>query len=810
MVSLCFKMPGTPLLFIDTRSQDRPFGAVAEGVQAAAGILGLEVRRVLVASADDLAAVSSVAPLLVLFAPDAAPLFTLARRARSFWPDTPIVFLSPALRLLALRNELSIRGLFGDLYRTQDTAGPGLVEGLTTHIGAAQKRQALKITLQEINAELSRYRPDPPSIRGLLQSNQYLASLLVNVPDGIVFLDPQGIISMWNTGATALFGYDEQAAVGRSLKLLSCSGAGDPETDLMSVLAAAMDGKVVVRRDLRLCDAAGHCLDVDATLAEILDERKRRLGFSLFMRDVTARNRYQESLASERERLWVTLRSIGDGVITTDTSGRVTLLNPVAEALCGWSLAEALGRPLHEVFPIVSGSTAEPCADPVAQVLRTNTVVELSHNTVLIHRDGGRRAIADSGAPIRDAAGRITGVVLVFRDVTEKQRTEEALLRARQLESIGVLAGGIAHDFNNILTALFGNVSLIRLHTPPQSPVLSLLDQVDQAFYRARDLTQQLLTFAKGGAPIKRAGSFRDLVEETTRFLLHGTNAAVEFQWPDDFWVAEFDPGQMSQAVSNIILNAVQAMPGGGLIRITGFNVPRGREEMPLLKDGPYVRVSIKDQGPGIPEADRERVFHPYFSTKDSGTGLGLATTYSVLQRHGGQVAVGGDVGGGAVFDMYLPATHQGVVPSPQAGQMADPGSGYIVVMDDEEPVRKVCREILGHLGYQVEAVADGAALVALYAERVGQGRRPDAVIVDLTIPGGMDGREAAQQVLALDPHACLLVSSGYCTDPVVSDYKSYGFAGVVTKPYDIPEMAATLARVTRARHELRADGESV
>jgi CheY-like chemotaxis protein len=365
------------------------------------------------------------------------------------------------------------------------------------------------------------------------------------------------------------------------------------------------------------------------------------------------------------------------------------------------------------------------------------------------------------------------------------------------LESIGVLAGGIAHDFNNILTAIFGNVSLIRLHASSYPAIVPLLDQVDKGFFRAGDLTQQLLTFAKGGAPIKRVGSLRDLIEDTTRFLLHGTKVAVEFFWCDNFWVAEFDAGQMSQAISNIVLNAVQAMPGGGVVRVTGTNVTLGHDEVPLLAAGQYVRVSIQDEGPGIPEGDRGRIFHPYFTTKSSGTGLGLATTYSILGRHGGQVVVGGVVGKGAIFDVYLPATYVSIAAESREGRIMRHGAGYVIVMDDEEPVRKVCSEILTHLGYEVEIVADGASLVALYGERLAQGRRPHAVIVDLTIPGGMDGREAAQRILAIDHAARLLVSSGYCTDPVVSNYENYGFVGVVPKPYDIPEIAAVLARVT-------------
>ena len=794
-------MAGKVALFIDNRAGKRPADPLPGRVQAAAAACQVPFQRIFIESAEDLANTMSAAPLVVLLAPDVAPLFAMARRARSLWPDALIIFLAPALRLLVLQNELTVRGLFGDLYRVQDAESADLSDELADHIATAIRRHAQGATVEAINARLSRQTPQPTNVRRLLQSNQYLASVLLNAPDGIVFLDAHGTISLWNGGAVAMFGYDEDAAVGRPLDFLSCPGGARDTPTLLSVLAEVMDGHAAMRRDLSLCNAAGQRIDVDVTLAEVGDEGGRCLGFALFMRDVTARNRYQESLAAERERLLVTLRSIGDGVITTDTAGRVTLLNCVAETLCGWPLSDALGQPLSRVFRIVEERTLEPREDPVSRVLRTNAVIELATHATLIARDGSRRLIADSGAPIRDAAGCITGVVLVFRDVTEKQRIEDALLRARQLEAIGFLAGGIAHDFNNILTALFGNISLMRMHVPPDSPALALLEQADQAFYRARDLTQQLLTFAKGGAPVKRAGSLRALIEDTARFLLHGTKTVTSFTFADDLWSAEFDPGQMSQALSNILLNAIQAMPAGGTIVVGGSNVRLRPNEVPSLKEGPYVRLFIEDEGPGIPEADRERVFHPYFTTKESGTGLGLATAYSVVQRHGGHIGIGESCRG-ARFEIYLPAadTHPAhPMRERRAREEPDGGRGYVVIMDDEGPVRAVCVDILSHLGYESESVADGESLVSLYGMRFAEGRRPDAVIVDLTVPGGMDGREAARRILAIDRDACLLVSSGYCNDPVMSAYEDHGFVGMIAKPYDVGELAANLARVVRA-----------
>lgn len=784
-------MQKRPLVFFDTRPKRGPSNQVRE-IAAKAGV---ELKRIVVTSLEDVGDDPGFAPLLVLIAPDVTPLFGLARRARALWPDVPIVFMASTVRIRELRDEMMVRGVVGDLYSTLDCAALASPDGLARDIAIAQKRRSLQVTLSGINAALARKAPERPDMRRVLEFGHYLRSVLENAPDAVIFLDANGIISAWNRGATTVFGHREESVLGRPLDFLSCPTSVATEFSLTRALSVVMDGESTIRGDHCLCTSAQERVDVDATIAEIRDDDGQRLGFSVFARDITARKRYQELLEEARERLTVTLHSIGDGVITTDTDGLVTFLNPVAEALCGWPLTEAVGKPLMRVFDIVSEATRAPREDPVKKVLATGETVELANHTLLISRAGTERAIADSGAPIRDGNGRILGAVLVFRDVTEKQRIENALLRDRQLEAIGLLAGGIAHDFNNILTALFGNISLVRLHVQHDASIIGLLDQVDQAFYRARDLAQQLLTFAKGGAPIKKAGALREFLSETVKFLLHGTPVVARYELPDDLWAAEFDAAQMSQAFSNILLNAVQAMPKGGTITVAACNVRIASDELPPLQGGRYICVSIIDNGLGIPEADRERIFHPYFTTKESGTGLGLATTYSVIRRHGGHIVVRPNLDQGTCFDTYLPAAEKEVLvtSTPRPGPIS--GSGRILVMDDEEPVRKVCTEILRHLGYEVEAVADGCELVALYKDYLERGVRPDVVIVDLKVPGGMDGREAAVRIRALDAEARLLVSSGYSTDPIMADYRSHGFVGVIAKPYDIHELAATVRR---------------
>lgn len=496
----------------------------------------------------------------------------------------------------------------------------------------------------------------------------------------------------------------------------------------------------------------------------------------------------EAALAAERELLAVTLQSIGDGVIATDTEGRVAMLNAVAQELTGWNEADAVGRPLTEVFHIVNEKTRALCENPVAKVLETGAIVGLANHTALIARDDRERAIADSGAPIRGADGRIRGVVLVFRDVTEQQRLEGEALKAQKLESIGVLAGGIAHDFNNILTAILGNISLAKLYVG-ESQAATVLTHAEVACDHARDLTLQLLTFARGGAPIKQTASIAELVRETASFALRGASVNVRFEFAENLWATLIDRGQISQVIQNLVINASQAMPAGGQIVIRGDNVATAP---PSLAPGQYVRLTVSDHGVGILPEHLPRIFDPYFTTKQKGSGLGLATAYSIVQRHDGLITVESTPGKGTRFTVYLPAA---VEANPRAAAAAVAGSGRVLLMDDEAAVREVGAKLLDALGYEASLAADGEECVRIYIEALRAGRRFDAVLLDLTVPGGMGGRECLERLRALDADVQAIVSSGYSNDPVMADHRRYGFIAVVAKPYDVAELSAALRR---------------
>src|SRR5581483_7902301 len=457
------------------------------------------------------------------------------------------------------------------------------------------------------------------------------------------------------------------------------------------------------------------------------------------------RKRFEEDLNAEKERLAVTLRSIGDGFIATDVEGNIVMVNNVAERLTGWKQEQVLSKPLVEVFNILNERTRKPSQAIVERIIETGSVVGSASHAVVVSREGIERLIEISAAPIRDKRNSKLGVVLVFRDITEKEHLEAERRKAEKLESLGVAAGGIAHDFNNLLTAIIGNLSLSLISIPVGEENHDRLITAKKASLRAQELAQQLLTFAKGGAPIKKTASVGQLINETVSFSLRGSNIRSDFTLPDNLWPVEIDAGQISQVVNNLTINAEQAMPAGGTLRVRCENFQLIEESAALspLRPGKYVKVTVTDEGIGIPEEYLKKIFDPYFTTKPKGSGLGLATSYSIVKNHEGIITVESKVGVGSTFSIYLPATDKEV--AFDRPQKADPenGSGRILVLDDEEAICEIVTCALTPLGYHVTAANDALTAIRFYKEAMERGEKFDAVISDLTIPGGMGGAEA-------------------------------------------------------------------
>jgi len=393
------------------------------------------------------------------------------------------------------------------------------------------------------------------------------------------------------------------------------------------------------------------------------------------------------------------------------------------------------------------------------------------------------------GRPVRSSS--------VAHDITERKKLEEELNKAQKLESLGVLAGGIGHDFNNLLSGIIGNISLAKIEAERGESIRESLDEALRVSAKASALTRQLLVFSKGGAPVRKAASIVEVLRDSAAFTLRGSKVKCEFDIAEHLWPVKVDIGQFSQVIHNLVINALQAMSKGGKIKLRADNITLQKVLEIPLKPGRYVEITVQDNGSGIASEYLPKIFDPYFSTKSGGSGLGLTMSYTIVKRHDGHITVESEVGKGTVFRIYLPATEE--VPVKTADTSVIKGEGRILVMDDEEILRKVAERMLHELGYEVTCVGDGTEVLEIYEKTKGSPKPFDAVIMDLTIPGGMGGKETIKKLLQIDPKAVVVVSSGYSNDPIMSSYKKYGFHGVVSKPYRIEELSLVLWEVLSA-----------
>ena len=383
-----------------------------------------------------------------------------------------------------------------------------------------------------------------------------------------------------------------------------------------------------------------------------------------------------------------------------------------------------------------------------------------------------------------------------IRDITDRKRTEDELLKMRKIESLGVLAGGIAHDFNNMLATISGNISLAKsaARSGRNERLPQILDRTQEACLKSSRLTKQLLTFSRGGAPIKKAASMEETLAETSIFTLRGSNVRCEVHIDDGLWTVEMDEGQISQVIQNLVMNAAQSMPGGGVVTVCAENVEIDPEKCPLPLDaGRHVKVSVRDRGPGIPEANVSRVFDPYFTTKEKGSGLGLAIAYSIINKHSGHITVESTGAEGATVAFYLPASGA-IVPSvAHKSGIVEKGCENILLMDDDDLIRVTLEDLFNELGYTVTAVDCGEAAIVEYKKAFDEGHPFDAVILDLTVPGGLGGVETLKRLREINPGVKAIVGSGYANDPVMANHQEYGFHAIFSKPFNVIELSNTL-----------------
>ncbi|MFO7736547.1 MAG: ATP-binding protein, partial [bacterium] len=395
--------------------------------------------------------------------------------------------------------------------------------------------------------------------------------------------------------------------------------------------------------------------------------------------------------------------------------------------------------------------------------------------------------------------------LITMTDISERRKMEEGLQKIQKLESLGVLAGGIAHNFNNLLCGIFGYIDMA-YESSNKKEVKNYLFEVLNSIDRARGLTQQLLTFSKGGAPVKRTEPMLPFLKETVQFALSGSNVSCNFDLPTDLWSCNFDKNQIQQVVDNIVINAQQSMLNGGTIWFSAQNIHLSENEHPSLPQGRYIKISIRDMGVGIPKEIQPRIFDPYFTTKTTGNGLGLSTSFSIINRHDGSIDIESETGKGTVLNIYLPAFKKHTTPVKKTDHSTSPskykGNGLILIMDDEDMILKITTEMLAVMGHEVICKSNGKDAVDFFREKKKKGRRVVAMIFDLTVPGGMGGKDAVKEIRKFDPDIPVFVASDYSEDPVMSNPTAYGFTASISKPFRLAELADMLEKNLPRRQE--------
>jgi two-component system cell cycle sensor histidine kinase/response regulator CckA len=460
-------------------------------------------------------------------------------------------------------------------------------------------------------------------------------------------------------------------------------------------------------------------------------------------------------------------------------------INPAFIRTLGWTEEELLSKPwLDFIHPDDVSKTASMGE----QLIQGNTVRSFENRYRC--KDGTYRWISWSSFPLLEDEL----IFAVARDITNQKQMEDELLKARKLESISLLAGGIAHDFNNLLMAIYGNLSFIKSEFNPESSESDIIHDIEISVERARKLTHQLLTFSKGGDPIKETASLAELVIETVKFALRGSNVRSEFSFSDDLYLVDIDKGQFCQVIHNLVINADQSMPDGGIISIRGNNLYLKKDEktgIRSLSPGEYIQLEIQDRGIGIPEKYIDKIFDPYFTTKSKGNGLGLATSYAIISKHEGTIQVRSTIGEGTTFTIVLPASTHRQQASTQSkeSETRTMSSLRILVMDDDSTIRTMIGRMLLKLGHQSDETKDGVELLELYRCAQQNNTPYDVIIMDLTIPGGMGGKETIAHIREFDKNVKVIVSSGYSNDPIMANFKQYGFNGIICKPYQSSQL---------------------
>ncbi len=630
---------------------------------------------------------------------------------------------------------------------------------------------------------LSRYS------RELAVSEENYRSLVENAMSIILRLSVDGKITFFNKYAEEVFGYPRRDVIGRNaLGLIVPAVSSKGEN-----LAAKFNDLLKYPADYLLTENENICRDghriwVNWTNQPIYNEKGALQEILCVGMDITR----QVALTEQLRMTQFTMDAAAEPIIWTDEQGRIIYANAATIKGLGFTAQALLKLDLFNLAENVPAANWSKIWKSLQQ--ERSATFELR-----LRRKNGTAFPAELSATYLIAANQKCTIVFI-RDLTERMNAEERrrqheqqMQHLQRLESLGVLAGGIAHDFNNLLTAIIGNLSLARMEGPASAEYDTLLTEAGKAAMQAQGLTGQLLTFSKGGKPVKAPVDISQIIRDSVSFALRGRSIKCDLTLPADLRPVLADAGQLVQVFNNLVINACQAMPNGGQINIRARNLALAEPGKLLVRGGEYVEIILQDTGCGIPVENLAKVFDPYFTTKKTGSGLGLAVVHSVISHHHGAVWVDSKPGAGTTFTLLLPASQKPVPVVASVPVGAHPSGHRILIMDDEVMICRVLSKMLGKLGYEVETVPDGNAALQLYQQAAAQKRPFDLLIMDLTVPGGMGGKETIQRLKEINPKVRSIVSSGYSDDPILADHQAYGFNGVILKPYSHEQVRTTV-----------------
>lgn len=549
-----------------------------------------------------------------------------------------------------------------------------------------------------------------------------------------------------------------------------------PDTYEYQITHKNGDTRWLNQRNVSIRNDNGELMAIEGIVTDITDRKQKEQA-------LREKDRFQEALLNDMLTFVGILEANGDIIFVNNTPLQVT----------GVRLQDIKGKKFYDApWWRYSDKARETVIGDVEQCAAGKST---ERDIQVRIADGSLMWIEYSMHPILNEQGAVQYLIPEGRDITGRKRMEEVLQQSQKMEAISTLSGGIAHDFNNVLSVLKGNLSYALSIIKKEDELYEVLSDVLQGTAHAQNLTNQFLTFAKGGAPVKKVEDVNKIIGESARFASSGTKSRIDFKLSENLKTAEIDVGQINQVISNLVINADQAMPNGGIIFIKSENVSIETNSTLPLTAGAYIKISVKDQGTGIKDKHLSNIFDPYFTTKQEGSGLGLAVAYSIIKKHDGHIAVYSEEGKGTVFTIYLPASTS---PFKEREDVNTPhqGQGRILVMDDQEPILRMISRMLDRMGYETETASNGVEAVNLCREAYNSKEPYDLVILDLTIPGGMGGEETVAELIKIDPNVKAIVSSGYSNNPIMSNYQDYGFCGVVSKPYSRQELSEVLNKI--------------